>query len=782
LRVGLTNTGMVEVVSGELRQDSGTTTTNQGQLVTDAGASPGFTLTSGSDVFVNDSGGSVANGGAMSMSAGSWSESGGSESGNPVVLSGGAFADAGSGSSGEFDVLGAVDVSGTIAVGETLRVLGQSGDAVVTLTAASTNDGTVVLDSESAGYAMLQGDALTNDGTLESQLGSGSSPDYLRVGLVNASGGSVTVESGELLQDSATTTTNDGDLILAPSGAFDLGGGSAVLDQQSDGTITFDIAGASSYGVLNNSGPGTFNLNGGTVDPVLEGGYAPPVGSSFGVITGPISGGGAFTTVDNNFLYAGGTLTRDRDSTSASVTSAVNPSTYGQAVRLTATVVAGPNGVAQPTGKVTFFDDGTQIGTGSVSTAGGASTATLTTSTLAGGKHPITVSYGGDGNYKPSPTSSLAVDQVVNQLRTSTSVKSSLDPAMSGQPITLTATVTPASRGPASPAGTVTFFDNGTQIGTGSLSTTGAITTATFTTSALTAGTHPITASYDGDGNYQPSARSSPPLDQVVDAPQNTLKISLSGRGSGTVGGESIHCPSTCSASYPAGTLVVLTGTAAAGSTFAGWSGAGCVGTEPCTVTMSADQAVTATFIDAPPPVLRQSSDLAIVSGTIRIRLPHSHRFETLTRAQRIPLGTLVDATHGTVLVVLAQRGGGTLVGQYWKGEFVLSQSASGAVTAKLQGGDLAACVRPSSRKGPLALTARHRGHRRQLWSSVHGDFTTRGQWAAGTVRGTEWLTVDSCQGTTIRVVRDTVQVTNLRTHRSVLVHAGHSAFVSAPR
>jgi beta-lactam-binding protein with PASTA domain len=50
---------------------------------------------------------------------------------------------------------------------------------------------------------------------------------------------------------------------------------------------------------------------------------------------------------------------------------------------------------------------------------------------------------------------------------------------------------------------------------------------------------------------------------------------------------------------------VTLTATPAAGSTFAGWSGA-CAGTGLCNLTMSADQTVTATFAvsgtEAPPP------------------------------------------------------------------------------------------------------------------------------------------------------------------------------------
>jgi hypothetical protein len=47
---------------------------------------------------------------------------------------------------------------------------------------------------------------------------------------------------------------------------------------------------------------------------------------------------------------------------------------------------------------------------------------------------------------------------------------------------------------------------------------------------------------------------------------------------------------------------VTLTTSPAKGSTFTGWSGGGCSGTGTCQLTMSADQAVTATFDATPPP------------------------------------------------------------------------------------------------------------------------------------------------------------------------------------
>jgi hypothetical protein len=85
--------------------------------------------------------------------------------------------------------------------------------------------------------------------------------------------------------------------------------------------------------------------------------------------------------------------------------------------------------------------------------------------------------------------------------------------------------------------------------------------------------------------------------------PQNTLTVSRAGTGSGTVTSSpaGINCGATCSAMFDTGTQVTLTAAAAAGSTFAGWSGGGCSGTGTCKVTLNADTTVTATFNTTPP-------------------------------------------------------------------------------------------------------------------------------------------------------------------------------------
>lgn len=78
-----------------------------------------------------------------------------------------------------------------------------------------------------------------------------------------------------------------------------------------------------------------------------------------------------------------------------------------------------------------------------------------------------------------------------------------------------------------------------------------------------------------------------------------TLTVEKAGNGVGTVSGGGIDCGATCTADLREGTALTLTAAATAGSTFNGWGGA-CAsrGTFPtCPVTMSAAQAVTATFL-----------------------------------------------------------------------------------------------------------------------------------------------------------------------------------------
>ncbi|MFE9771725.1 beta strand repeat-containing protein [Streptomyces sp. NPDC005931] len=174
------------------------------------------------------------------------------------------------------------------------------------------------------------------------------------------------------------------------------------------------------------------------------------------------------------------------------VTTSPNPSVFGQPVTLKATVI--PIGAGTPTGTVTFTVGGGPAVTAPV--VGG--TATATVDDLPVGTHPVTATYSGDASFTPSTGTTL---QAVIQATTRTKVTSSPDPSAYGQPVTITATVTPVPPGEGTPTGTVIFV-----IGGGPTLTAPLVNgTATVTVNLLSVGPHAITAIYGGDATYLPS-------------------------------------------------------------------------------------------------------------------------------------------------------------------------------------------------------------------------------------------------------------------------------------
>jgi hypothetical protein len=191
------------------------------------------------------------------------------------------------------------------------------------------------------------------------------------------------------------------------------------------------------------------------------------------------------------------TQTVTQAGTTTTLTSAPDPSLFGQAKTLIATVAAVPPGSGTPTGTVTFFDGAALLGVGTLDGTGAASFAT---SALGVGSHSLTAVYGGDTNFAGS--TSPVDPQTVNQAASATTLTSAPNPSTLGQMVTLTATVAAVPPGSGIPSGTVTFFDGATLLGAGTLDGTGA---ATFTTSALSVRSHALTAVYGGDINFSGS-------------------------------------------------------------------------------------------------------------------------------------------------------------------------------------------------------------------------------------------------------------------------------------
>jgi Divergent InlB B-repeat domain len=76
------------------------------------------------------------------------------------------------------------------------------------------------------------------------------------------------------------------------------------------------------------------------------------------------------------------------------------------------------------------------------------------------------------------------------------------------------------------------------------------------------------------------------------------VSVTTTGSGSGTVVSTpaGITCPGTCVQTFAAGKVVTLTATPATGSSFSGWSGGSCAGTDSCILVGNTPVTATATF------------------------------------------------------------------------------------------------------------------------------------------------------------------------------------------
>ena len=184
--------------------------------------------------------------------------------------------------------------------------------------------------------------------------------------------------------------------------------------------------------------------------------------------------------------------------TTTVVSSSASPSVLGQSVTFIATVTA-VSGTFDNGGSVQFAVDGTTYGSPVILHGG---VATVSDSALTAGTHTVTASYSGDGDFCAG-SNSLSGGQTVNtSIATTTAVSSSQSPSTFGQSVIFTATVTPIS-GTFDNGGWVQFAVDGTSFGNLVLLHGGA---ATISDSALTAGTHTITAGYSGDSSFSASS------------------------------------------------------------------------------------------------------------------------------------------------------------------------------------------------------------------------------------------------------------------------------------
>jgi probable HAF family extracellular repeat protein len=333
--------------------------------------------------------------------------------------------------------------------------------------------------------------------------------------------GSTSAALSEIISDSASTT------VLAAS----------VNSVTAGRPVTFTAT------VTGNSPTGTVQfLNG--VDSIgapasLAGGVAVFTSSTLPVgtdsITAVYSGDAKNNTSTSPALSENVSLAPS----STAVISSADHATLGQSVTFTA-VVSGD----APTGGVQFLDAATPLGS-PVLLAG--NLATLSTSSLTGGTHSITAVFKGDafnaGSISPALSETISLN-----IPTTTTLVASVDPVTVGSPVSFTATVKGSS-----PSGSIQFLDGAAPVGSPVTLTAGS---AALLTSALSVGTHSVTAVYSGDTANAPST--SPVLSEVVSP--NATSTTITSSGNPSPAGQFITFTATVAGKNPTGSVFFLDG------------------------------------------------------------------------------------------------------------------------------------------------------------------------------------------------------------------------------
>jgi Bacterial Ig-like domain (group 3) len=363
-------------------------------------------------------------------------------------------------------------------------------------------------------------------------------------------GGNVNIEGGSLIGTGAISAdvTNAGQVVPGGTefaGVLTING---TYTQTAAGALDAEIGGTTAgtqYDQLDVSGQATLT---GTLVITLLGGFSPSLGQSFTITSAsPLSGtfpfvneSGVSGSVAFQPTYSGTNVVLVAEQTSATtVTSSLNPSTYGQSVTFTATVKAAPPNTGKPTGSVAFYDGSTPLGRATLSSG----KATLKTSALPAGSQTITVVYLGDTTFATSTSETLS--QSVAQDATTTKVTSSANRSVYGQSVSFTATVKTTSPGSGTPTGTVQFLIDGSDFGGPVPLVDGSASSAGI--SSLSVASHSITAVYSGDPNFTTSTSTA--LSQTVNQDGTTTALVSSVNPS--VYGQMVTFTATVSAKSP---------------------------------------------------------------------------------------------------------------------------------------------------------------------------------------------------------------------------------------
>lgn len=293
-----------------------------------------------------------------------------------------------------------------------------------------------------------------------------------------------------------------------------------------------------------------------------------------------------------------------RRSTSAALSFAPGSVVTGQPSTLTVTVTdtQAQGDVQAPTGDVSVAaleGAGVDAVTGSPCTLAGSGpgvsqcSVTVTPNGVGDGAHGFSATFIQTEVHNGSGGAS---DLPVSKADTATTLEAAPNPSVFGQSVTLTATVCVSAPGAGVAGGLVTFKDGASVLGSSSLAAGAGCPAASFSSAALTAGTHAISAAYAGDADFNASTGGG---SQLVEKAGTTTTITLDTPDPSIIGATftvkwsvAVNSPG---AGTPTGTVQVTGGSGCSATVAAGQCTV--AGTAPGTQTLTATYSGDANFL-----------------------------------------------------------------------------------------------------------------------------------------------------------------------------------------
>ena len=203
----------------------------------------------------------------------------------------------------------------------------------------------------------------------------------------------------------------------------------------------------------------------------------------------------------------------------------------------------------------------------------------------------------------PMTSASATVSITVVKANSTTAIQSSANPSVYGTPVTLTATVTAVPAGSDVVAGSVTFMDEATTIGSAPVNAG----VATLVTSALSAGAHSITAVYAGDANFNTSTSSA--LVQNVNKALATVTAGSGTKVYGTAVDPALSATTATGFTAADAPTITLASTRASGETVASYA-------TTATATGAAVDNYTVTYVPGTFSITKAAATVTAGSGT----------------------------------------------------------------------------------------------------------------------------------------------------------------------